>query len=207
MNTVRKAILSAILSLIACAPRALAQGTYTQVDYPGAAWTVCTAIDTAGDIVGYYWDGSTNNGFLLSNGSYVTIDYPGATGTLLYGINDLGQIVGRENGNNPNIGFSYNVNTQAFTIISYPSTRATIPYAINDGGTIAGQVGYGTSAYGFELVGSRYHPVPPPRAVMSQANGISTSGDIVGYVTSSSGAINNFESLHGRYRGDCPEVR
>ena len=68
--------------LIAFVPLALAQGTYTQFDPPGSIGTFATGIDTAGDIVGYYDDGSSNyHGFLFSGGTYTNIDYPGATYT------------------------------------------------------------------------------------------------------------------------------
>jgi hypothetical protein len=39
-------------------------------------------INTSGQIVGYYFDGSTNHGFLDSGGTYTTIDYPGSTATV-----------------------------------------------------------------------------------------------------------------------------
>jgi len=39
MTTIRKAVLLLTIFLIASAPLALAQGTYTQIDAPGAAFT------------------------------------------------------------------------------------------------------------------------------------------------------------------------
>src|ERR1700674_3268820 len=65
--------------LLATAP-ALAQGSYTQIDVPGAVSTVGLGIDTAGDLVGFYGDASGNvDGFLFSGGTYATIDPPGST--------------------------------------------------------------------------------------------------------------------------------
>src|SRR5690242_17770895 len=76
MNALRVALCS-VLVLIAIAPL-MAQGTYTQIDVPGAFTTFCYGINTAGDIVGTYVDSPGNfiHGFLLSNGTYTTIDYP-----------------------------------------------------------------------------------------------------------------------------------
>jgi hypothetical protein len=88
----------ATLLLIASVPLALAQGTYTQIDVPGATGTSGRGIDTAGDIVGSYLSGASDVGFLLSGGVYSTIKYPGSELTFLFGINDNGQIVGSEFG-------------------------------------------------------------------------------------------------------------
>src|SRR5437773_299056 len=103
-------------------PPTVAQGTYTQIDVPGASFTSCQGVDTAGDIVGFYGASDNEYGFLFSGGSYITIAYPGATGTQLTGINDMGQIVGLTYSPSQ-IGFLYDVVTQSFTTISYP--RAT----------------------------------------------------------------------------------
>lgn len=72
--TFRKVVLSCAVLLLAIAPLAVAQGTYTQIDYPGAAQTGVNGIDSAGDLVGTYPDASnTFHGLLLSNGTYTTI--------------------------------------------------------------------------------------------------------------------------------------
>jgi hypothetical protein len=93
-----KAVLSLAVLLIATMPLALGQGTYTQIDVPGAIYTECIGLDTAGDIVGAYGNASgTVDGFLLTGGIYTTVVYPGSTFTSLNGINDAGQIVGSGN--------------------------------------------------------------------------------------------------------------
>jgi hypothetical protein len=100
MTTMRKTVLSLAALLLAPAPLALAQGTYTQIDVPGSAITYCWGINSAGDIVGYYSvEGSSYSpGYILSNGNYTTINYGGPYGsTLLKGLNDVGQIVGNTN--------------------------------------------------------------------------------------------------------------
>src|ERR1700674_3559593 len=100
----------AALLLIATVSLALAQGTYTQIDYPGASWTYAEGIDSAGDIVGYYVDTVGEHGFLLSGGGYTSIDYPGAKYTVASGINDNGQVVGGTL--DLAVGFLYDVQTQ-----------------------------------------------------------------------------------------------
>ena len=193
-----KAVLSVAVLLLASAPLALAQGTYTQFDVPGAVFTVGMGIDTVGDLVGYYQDASGNlNGFLFSGGTYTTIDPTGSTFTELTGKNDLGQIVGRENAGSG--GFLYDVATQTFTAISYPKAGVTYPYAINNAGIIAGEVVYGADKIsGFELVGSTYRHIAPPRTVLSLVTGITASGGLYGQASGKNRTL-NLSFAQGKY--------
>src|SRR6266567_752329 len=71
--------------------------SFTDVDYPGAVWTVPTGINDSGQIVGQYLASSgVRHGFLLSGGTYTTIDCPDpyTDGSNAVGINNSGQIVG-----------------------------------------------------------------------------------------------------------------
>jgi hypothetical protein len=175
--TCRKAILSVAVLLLALESLAQAQGTYTQIDVPGAVGTACRGIDTAGDLSGYYEDASGGvHGFLLSGGTYTTIDYPGALITELFGVNDEGQIVGFDQA----VGFLYNVQTQTFNEISHPGAAYTVPTAINNAGTIAGYFEGNTGSVGFELVGSTYTTILSPGKFNVAVFGITSSGEAVG---------------------------
>src|SRR5215471_7161477 len=82
------------------APRSSApagQYNFMQVDVPGSVATELSGINSLGQTVGLYVDGSgTSHGLLRNiNGSIVTIDYPGAIFTTANGINSQGDIVGR----------------------------------------------------------------------------------------------------------------
>ena len=182
MNALRNALCSLLL-LIATVPL-MAQGTYTQIDVPGAIYgTQVSAINTAGDIIGFYVDGSATHGFLLSGGVYSTIDYPGATYTYLNGINDLGQIVGYGSGSEIT-GFQYDVQTQSFTTITCPKVFETLPYAINNNGVIAGTVRQSARIYGFEITGSRCtHIVPPGIVYEVVLSALTAKGGVVGNFT------------------------
>jgi hypothetical protein len=81
----RKARCLLAVFLIVFVPLAMAQGTYTQFDVPGAIYTFVAGIDSAGDVVGQYEDASGNfHGFFFSGSTYTTVDYPGVTsGTFL----------------------------------------------------------------------------------------------------------------------------
>jgi hypothetical protein len=70
-------------------------GTFTQLDVPGAEFTLPRGINNNGVIVGVYCVGSTCHGFTLDNGDFATVDVPGATLTDISGINDSGVLCGR----------------------------------------------------------------------------------------------------------------
>jgi hypothetical protein len=68
---------------------------FTQIDVPGAVFTIANAINPRGDIVGFYVDSSNStHGFLVSKGKFTTIDVPGANLTVAFRINPDGGIVG-----------------------------------------------------------------------------------------------------------------
>jgi hypothetical protein len=66
------------------------------VDVPGSSYSNPYAINSAGDVVGFFLDAAGSHGFVLSKGVYTTLDYPGAVpGTTgASGINDFGEVVG-----------------------------------------------------------------------------------------------------------------
>jgi probable HAF family extracellular repeat protein len=196
-RTARLLLFSAMLVLLS-APLALAQGTYTQIDVPGANATNCNGIDTADDIVGVYDAGSPiAHGFLLSGGIFTTIDRPGFAQSGAFGINDVGQIVGSNDPSNQ--AFIYDIATQTFTEIGYPGALITFPSAINNAGAIAGTVSdTGLEETGFELVGSTYRIVAPPNVTTVRLSGITASGEIVGNAYGAGGVM-NFFFFNGKY--------
>ena len=185
---------------MACSRLVLAQGTYTQIDYPGAEDTICYGINAAGDISGSYAsvDGRWH-GFLLSGGVYTTIDYPGSTGTYVNGLNDFGQIVGQTN-SDPFVGFSYNIASQTFTQISYPGSSTTSPLSISNSGVIVGFTGVNQTVWAFELDRSNHRLIAPPGAQSTYVYGISSSGKLVGYFSEAIWNPVGFSFAHGKYR-------
>ena len=68
--------------------------TFTAIDFRGAKNTYLYGINNAGEIVGYYEDGTRyDHGFLYTGRNFTTFDVPGP-GTYPGGINDFGEIVG-----------------------------------------------------------------------------------------------------------------
>jgi len=181
-----KLIFAAVM-LAACVPLAMAQGTYTQIDYPGATLTALSGIDNNGDIVGNFV-GTTSRyqpSFVLSGGVYSKIAYPGVGITIARSINDSGQVVGYtiSDGAQSIGGFIYDIATATFTTVSYPGQDRegrTYPYFINDSGTVVGSYTDPSTSVTFQLTGSTYTAVLPPTATYSNPYGITSSGEIFG---------------------------
>jgi probable HAF family extracellular repeat protein len=170
--------------LAAAQRRAHAQGTYTQIDVPGALYTRCYGVNTKGDIVGEYEDGSgVEHGFLLSDGVFTNIDDPGWSETFPAGINDGGQVVGSLSNDLAESSFLYDSQSGLFSEISYPGATTTYANGINSAGDI---IGYYTvqeaATNGFELSGSAYTEISPSDRVQTQALGITAGGSVVGVV-------------------------
>jgi probable HAF family extracellular repeat protein len=182
-----KAVLTAVF-LIATSTFVLAQGTYTQIDVPGAFDTWAGSIDSAGDIDGYYLGSDSNyHGFLLSNGTFTTFDYPGAAYTFPGEINDKGQIAGSAVGSSEPptyYGFLYDIATQTFTTISDPNASFTELCCINNAGLIAGLVST-TNLYGFISQDSKYRVLMPPGTSTNQALALTDVGVFLWGMTSS----------------------
>jgi probable HAF family extracellular repeat protein len=168
------------------APLALAEGTYIQIDYPGATLTIAYGINRTGEIVGTYNDSTGfTHGFLLSDGTFTTIDYPGASLSVAAGINDAGVIAGQFNDSlGHGHGFLYSKGKYN-RLPDDGKVYNTSPVSISDKGLIAGFTLSAPGAKGlysgFESVSKTYAPVNFPGANFSVALGINPGGDhIVG---------------------------
>ena len=187
------------LLLLATAPLTLAQGTYTQIDYPGATLTVAAGINSAGDVVGGYQDTSSNShGFLLSSGIYTTIDDPDAPGAYAVGINDLGQIVGTAS----YVSYLYDLQSQTFTTISYPDAHDyTDVTAINNSGTVVGILTVnGRHDVGLILSGGKYRMYLPSGTNRAQLLGVNNSGEAVGIASERLSVNYNLLFANGRFQ-------
>jgi probable HAF family extracellular repeat protein len=103
------------------------QGTFTNIDYPGAVATVPSAINDNGQIVGFENDSSGNSsGFLYSGGTFTT---PADEAT---GINNIGQMVG----DYPFFGVYTNGSWGSFA--GPASCPTPSPQSINNNGQITG---------------------------------------------------------------------
>ncbi len=162
--------------------------------------TIANGINDAGQIVGYFYNGTGEHGFLDSGGTFTQIDAPGATDTGASGINDAGQIVGNFFNSTGEHGFLDSGGT--FTQIGVPGATVTDVAGINDAGQIVGSFSNGTVMpyHGFLDSGGTFTQIDAPGADFTQADGINDAGQIVGYATVAGGIGDpHFTTYNGQY--------
>jgi probable HAF family extracellular repeat protein len=98
--------------------------------------TVPFAINTAGQIVGYYYTNALQTfSFLYVNGNFSDIQLPATVfASTALGINNLGQIVGMYNDGKTWHGYFFDSVTLAFQTIDAPNASYTWGSGINDSG-------------------------------------------------------------------------
>jgi hypothetical protein len=193
--------------------------TFTTINDPnGTAGTDVNGINNAGEIVGFYNDGTQYHGFTYIGGSYTTFNAPGATGgTLVDGINNLGWIVGAyidsagEHGflDNPALPASFETIDYPSAIpgvISSPNTGGTEVLGINDQGEMVGAYVDSQGLHGFSYDGTTFTPIndpnahdgpPGPLLEGTAAYGINNQAQIVGYYSSGISPGNHGFQLNG----------
>jgi hypothetical protein len=175
--------------------------TYTSIRYPDPThrYTMATAINDSGVIVGSYYTGAgtayTNYyGFILQNGVFSSIQYPNAVNTWVFDINEQGHMVGYYNeASGPQYGFLYAEGV--FTQLAVPGAETTRAFGINDSGYVTGTYSQGLRWYGFLYHDGTYYtnlayPVAPSDATMPQD--ISNEGRMAGYYRDSAGRNHGF---------------
>ena len=181
-------------------------GTFTPVDFPGAAQTQLNGLNDNGIEVGYFYQ--TNNGvpldnqfgFVLRDGVFTAVNDPHTPtapnpGVLIenqvLGVNDRDVAVGFYNDASGNShGYTYDIKTGTFSAdINDPSAVSTVAGAINDKGDIAGFfTDSGGVIHGFLDEHGQFTTVDAPGATLTELLGVNDSGiavgqDVVGGVT------------------------
>jgi probable HAF family extracellular repeat protein len=174
---------SAWAVMFLCAGAAGADSRFTLIDYPGAGSSQAWAINSQGDVAGYYIGADNNNhGFLLNGGHYTAINYPGAAVTLINGINPQGDVVGEfgATATSPHRGFQLGADG-VYTAFDYPGATTTALNGINARGEIAGTYILADGIrHGFLLVAGLLTNVDYPGSSMGSPLGISPQGEVVG---------------------------
>ena len=169
-----------------------ATGELSIIDYPGADFTVASAINRDGDIVGMYaWPGALNrrHGFILRDGVFTTFDPPGSNWTNVLGINDHGLIAGRyctldvcrKTGLGDFHGFK--MEDGEITTIDVPGAKETNGWKSNTRGEIVGSF---VDAAGTGHLFLRRDEdlttfdLPGALPITQENGGINAAGDIVG---------------------------
>ncbi len=163
--------------------------TFARINVPGAADTVASGINNAGQIVGWYQDQSgVQNAFLDNNGAFTTL---GGQWTFAQGINDRGQITGYY-WDAAGYERSFLYSSGVFTNIGTPGYFAQ---GINNAGQIVGyyvQPGTGTdAAQGFLYNNGTITLTNVPGAATTKFYGINNAGQIVGAASTTGGTFAN----------------
>jgi hypothetical protein len=187
----------------------------------GASSEAAFGINNAGLIVGQYGAANgTTPGFIYNDGSYTTLNPVAPVGGVLVvnaqGINNNGIVAGFYStddtttpidGNEPQHGFLYNMNTGHYTLVADPTVPSGDTFftvqllGINDKGIVSGYV-QDTNGDQFGLLyninTNTYTYLNDPDAAlingvqMTQITGINNSGEITGFYINSSGFAEGF---------------
>jgi probable HAF family extracellular repeat protein len=195
-----------VANLAAQTPTKTASVTFTTVDFPGAAFSNVTGINSFGDMVGNYsaiYTGIDGHGFLYRNGLFTSIDYPGAFTTGAGGINDSELIVGtvQFDGGLVSNGFLYE--GQTFTLFAYPGQPNTGASSINNAGTVVGGAGNsGSATHAFKLQNGVFQGIDPPiNALIKGGGGINNFDEIAILAALGKGNTNYGFVLHnGKFK-------
>ena len=171
------------------------QGSFTSENFPGSAQTQVTGINSAGNTVGFWIDGSNaNHGFTDIGNTFVSVDDPLSTSvpifTQLLGLNDSGEAVGFYNDVNGNgNGFSYNTTLATFTPVDPPNAMSSAATALNNAGEIAGFLTstINGDTYGYLDTNNVFQTFLFPGSTFTQFFGINNEGLVVGDYQDSSG--------------------
>ena len=196
-----------VVLLLACF---LAQNAHAATiitfDPPGAVKTSPVSINTAGDITGWYDDGTAVHGFVrLSSGSIISFDGPKAVarpGTRPASINAAGQITGwySDDGSTDHgflrAGDGTVTTFDAPNNAPYPYT-GTFPTAINDSGSVTGSF----NSYNYHIPGFLRTPDGAFTEFEGMPSSINSNGtlagwngndDPAGWIRASDGTVTNF---------------
>ncbi len=196
----RIAILTWLVVALAVAQLTYGQ-TYTITSMP--AWSAAsgavslpTGINNTGQIVGYYYSGSTQLpvGFLFDRASkaYTSLAYPGATETWATAVNDSGVVVGYYTTDPPstvNSVHAFSYSQGAFANIDPSASSSAFVYGIDNTGDYVGLfLPASQSNYvGFISVAGSVSVLAPPAGFGDAfPRGINNLGQIVGYMYPSS---------------------
>jgi PEP-CTERM motif-containing protein len=178
-------------------------GSFTTVNFPGAASSQVTGINAAGDVSGIYVDAAgDNHGFTRIGGTFTTVDNPASTVfNQALGINNSDETVGyyapTVDGTPGDIAYSQKGG--AFTDINalLPTNFNSQAVGINSALTpwIVGfyQPDPGlTTSFGFLDVGGTITTIDPFGSTFTQALGVNDKGEIVGFYTDAGGVQHGY---------------
>ena len=141
-----------------------------------------SAINDAGQIVGYYDDANSSTAFLYQNGTFTTLAYPGALATQPTGINSVGDIVGGWV-DSAKVARAFLLKDGIYANVNYPFATQTFIYGINDSDDMVGWAfdvpDFGT--FSFVCVGGAFYQEDITAGSL-YLYAIANNGDVAGTV-------------------------
>ncbi len=178
------------------------------IDYPGAVLTLLSAINDAGEIIGYYLDtANTVRSFIREpDGTYIKVEPPGAgtgpgAGTIIWSINEQGDVAGTFS-NSPTSGHAYLRTHQGkYTQIDAGAPGdVTVGLDVNAEDTVAGQyIGSAGLARGY----LRFRDGTVESFSVPGAGGTGCSNHYCGTVLSPTDGLNSEDDVSGAYLDDA----
>ena len=181
-------------------------GTFVQIDVPGATDTIPRSISAA-NLAGFYFDQAGNeHGFVGMNAGAVTIDVPGALATQAAGINNNGDITGAYVDSSGNLRSFVLSSGGALSTFGVPGAAAqlagTEAFAIDDAGRVGGFDAKSKSLapgseppadlHGFVMTNGRSVTVNFPDGINTCIFGLNNAEDAVGQYDTTDGVTHAF---------------
>ncbi len=188
-----KLLITTALALLAAAPAAIAQTTYTLTTFtvPGATYTNVVDINERGDVSGYYGiPNGLSQGFLRNaSGEIITISFPGQSDTIAYGLNNLGVIAGTYSTGTSGGGMLYYNGAYKSIVIG---DRSTAVNDINDSGYYAGSYGRANASGYIASPSGQITILNYPGALSTGVNWIKDNGAAIGTYQDTFGVYHTF---------------
>ncbi len=210
VGAVSAAYALAVIAFLGACPALAANYSYTQLDVPGASYTIAQAVSASGQVAGVYGAGGRNHGFVWSAGTFTELNidfksHKAAQTRAIVGINDSGILTGygtvSPNISNP-IAFTYKVATGATKLINISGSLYSQPFGLNSKNALVGTVVMqdGDTPEGFLIKGRTTTLLTIDGARSTNAVAINDSGVIAGnYNLVGDSAALNFTFHNGNY--------
>lgn len=157
-----------------------------ELPVPGLIQSIALGINNRGQILGSYYDGTAEQGFVYDNHGLTTL--PIADQNVI-GIDDRGRIV----------GCSYVYDDGEFTPINFPGAVSSCVLGINDRGQLVGNYNAGVgSVHGFFYERGVFTAIDAPNASLTYLRAINNRGQILGYYVTDD--FHWFVYDHGEFR-------
>ena len=176
----------------------LDNGQYTTVDFPGAAGTVLTGRNPAGEMSGFSCAvascaSAPFHSFTVSKRrAFTSFDPPGAVSSTASTVTPSGAVVGAYT-DSKGVTHGYLLFHGKFATIDFPDSIFTFAGGNNPEGDIIGEyIDTANVAHSWLLSNGVFTSFDPPGATLSDASGINPGGIIVGIYVDIAGAVHGY---------------